>query len=54
MHISTKYDVNPEGKDGNNGILNLLEKTGGTTGTDQIATYKPGTVFNISRSQFSD
>lgn len=54
VHISTKYDINPEGKDGNNGILNLLEKTERTIRTDQIATYKPGTVFNISCSQFSN
>jgi len=54
VHISTKYDINPEGKDGNNGILKLLGKTGRTIWTDQIATYKPGTVLNISCSQFSN
>lgn len=51
VHILTKYGVDPEGKVGNNVILNFLEKTGRTAGPDQIGTYNHGTVFNINHSQ---
>lgn len=52
VYILTKYGVDQEGKDGNNVILNFLEKTGRTAGPDQIGTYNHGTVFNINHSRF--
>lgn len=39
-----------KGKNRSEGILKFLKKRGKTVWPDQIATYKPGTIFNISYS----
>jgi len=52
MQISTKYIVNPKGKNRKDDIFNILEKRGRGIWPDQRATYKLYTVFNISHSWF--